>query len=397
MGALRILGNMLWHVPFLGFLQAFMTFIAGCLFMATVIGAPIGLGLIEYSKFLLWPFGKAMVSKNDLNIKQNETWKKFSFVIMILYLPFGIVLCVLAAVQVAFVGITLIGIPSALVIAKSLGTFLNPVFKKCVHISVAEELEKRKANKEVEKYLGNSANEDVSHPLTNSAPIILSDEETSTGPAPQLLAQKHDEPVGESTPVSQETYLLPDEVEREAVVIPETEATPSSHKEESSAGPNKLVIVFVAIAIVFGVFGAIFGFNKWQSTSKYKVNQAEAAIFINNWCSVQSNKEMGQYANLYAPDFQGIKRTKSGKTHYYNCSEWLSDRSKLYKRVRYLSVTADNIAVKDFDSGSQLTTVQFTQRYSSDRYNDQGTKLVKLRKAVDGSIRIANEEMLSSY
>lgn len=395
MGALRILGNMLWHVPFLGFLQAFMTFIAGCLFMATVIGAPIGLGLIEYSKFLLWPFGKAMVSKNDLNIKQNETWKKFSFLVMILYLPFGIVLSLLAAVQVAFVGITLIGIPSALVIAKSLGTFLNPVFKKCVHISVAEELDKRKANKEVDKYLGNNPNEDVSHLPTNSAPIILTDEQTpSEEPAPHLLAQKENEPINESASVSQETHLLSDEVEREAVGTPRTEATPSSHKEESSAGPNKLVIAFVAIAIVIG---AVFGFNRWQAISKFKVSQAEAATFVSNWCAFQSNRKIGEYANLYAPDFQGIKRTKSGKTYYYNCSEWLRDRSKLYKRARYLSITAENVSVKDFDSGNKLTSVQFTQRYSSDRYNDQGTKLVKLRKSVDGSIRIAHEEMLNSY
>ncbi len=44
--------------------------------------------------------------------------------------------------------------PVALVIAKSLGTYLNPVNKKCVSSAVSDELERRKGSAEVEKYLG---------------------------------------------------------------------------------------------------------------------------------------------------------------------------------------------------------------------------------------------------
>jgi hypothetical protein len=45
--------------------------------------------------------------------------------------------------------VTIINIPVALVIAKSLGTYLNPVNKLCVHSAVVEEIERRKAKAEV--------------------------------------------------------------------------------------------------------------------------------------------------------------------------------------------------------------------------------------------------------
>jgi uncharacterized membrane protein YccF (DUF307 family) len=50
--------------------------------------------------------------------------------------------------------LSIIGIPVALVIAKSLGTVLNPVNKVCVPAAVAEELERRKASADVAKYVG---------------------------------------------------------------------------------------------------------------------------------------------------------------------------------------------------------------------------------------------------
>lgn len=48
----------------------------------------------------------------------------------------------------------LITIPVAIVIAKSLGTTLNPVNKVCVPVAVAEELERRKASALIERHVG---------------------------------------------------------------------------------------------------------------------------------------------------------------------------------------------------------------------------------------------------
>ena len=147
---MRALGNVLWHFPFLGFISAALTYLWGLILTATVVAAPIGLGLIEYGKFLFAPFGKEMIKKDDLQIEQNEKWKAYATVVSILYLPFGILLVILAAFQVFFVSLTIVGIPVAIVIAKSLSTYLNPVNKVCVRSEVAAELGRRAAENEID-------------------------------------------------------------------------------------------------------------------------------------------------------------------------------------------------------------------------------------------------------
>lgn len=150
---MRVLGNILWHIPFMGFLSALVTFIIGGLFIITVIGAPIGLGLIQLSRFLLTPYSSAMISNKDLNVNNNKLWQSFSLIIRILYFPIGLFLAFVTIFQIAGLFITIIGIPVAIVLAKSLGTFFNPVNKKCVPRSVKKELEQIKAKKQVSKYL----------------------------------------------------------------------------------------------------------------------------------------------------------------------------------------------------------------------------------------------------
>lgn len=151
---MRTLGNILWHFPFFGFVTAIGVYLFGLILTVTVVAAPIGLGLMEFGKFLCLPFGNAMVSKSDLNIEQNEAWKAYSTLIMVLYIPFGIVLAFLAVLQVVASFVSIIGIPVALVVAKSLGTYLNPINKKCVHQAVLDELERRKAQVEIARQLG---------------------------------------------------------------------------------------------------------------------------------------------------------------------------------------------------------------------------------------------------
>lgn len=151
---MRTLGNILWHFPFFGFVTAFITFIIGGIFVLTVIGAPIGLGLIQLSKFLLTPYSSAMISKKDLNVEQNKLWKSFSLVIRILYFPFGLFLATVTIFQIGMLFITIIGIPVALVLAKSLGTYFNPIHKKCVPIAVKDEIDRRKASAQVAEHVG---------------------------------------------------------------------------------------------------------------------------------------------------------------------------------------------------------------------------------------------------
>ncbi len=142
---MKTIGNILWHIPFLGFVSATMTYLLGLLLTITVIASPIGLGLMEFGKFLFWPFGNAMVSKSDLGIKRNIAWKSYSILVRIIYFPVGLLLTILNAIQIVGLFISILGIPVALVLAKSLGTYFNPINKKCVPSGVISELKSRKA------------------------------------------------------------------------------------------------------------------------------------------------------------------------------------------------------------------------------------------------------------
>ena len=150
---MRKLANIIWHVPFLGFLNSFFTFILGSILVLTVIGAPIGLGLIQLSKFLLTPFSSEMVSKKDLNKEQNKLWNTYGIIVRIIYFPFGLGLAIITIFQIALLFITIVGIPVAIILSKSLSTFFNPVNKKSVPRAVAKELERRKAQVQLDKHL----------------------------------------------------------------------------------------------------------------------------------------------------------------------------------------------------------------------------------------------------
>lgn len=150
---MKTLGNILWHFPFFGFVTAILNYLLGLILTATVVAAPVGLGLMELGKFYFWPFGNAMVSKSDLNIDQNTSWKLYSSIVMIIYFPFGLFITVLNVIQVVGLFFSIVGIPAALVVAKAMGANLNPVNKKCVPSAVRDELERRKAQGYVDKYL----------------------------------------------------------------------------------------------------------------------------------------------------------------------------------------------------------------------------------------------------
>lgn len=149
---MKKIGNILWHFPFCGFISSFGNFVLGSILVITVVGAPIGLGLIQFSKFLLAPFSNVMVSKKKLDIKQNPLWKKYGLLIQILYFPFGFLMAISSLMSVVGLAVTVVGIPLAIVIAKSLSTYINPVNKICVPEAVASELETQKARQRLNRY-----------------------------------------------------------------------------------------------------------------------------------------------------------------------------------------------------------------------------------------------------
>lgn len=128
---MKTIGNLLWNILFLGFMTAASTWLLGALLTLTVVAAPIGLGLMQLGILLFWPFGNTMVSRSELidGKEQNVLWKTYSIVIAIIYFPFGLILAFCALIQAVCLCFTIVGIPVALVVFKSLSTFLNPVNK----------------------------------------------------------------------------------------------------------------------------------------------------------------------------------------------------------------------------------------------------------------------------
>ncbi len=146
---MRTLGNILWHFPCLGFLTALLHLLLGLLLVITIIGSPIGLGLIELSKFQMSPFTSVMIPGDRIEDNRSLLRRIFEAVIVIIYLPIGLILALATIIQIVLLVVTIVGIPAAIVLAKSLSTYFNPVGKKCVSRIYAEELERAEVRSKI--------------------------------------------------------------------------------------------------------------------------------------------------------------------------------------------------------------------------------------------------------
>ena len=124
-----------------------------------------------------------------------------------------------------------------------------------------------------------------------------------------------------------------------------------------------------------------------------KITESEINEFISDWASNQTNKNISGYVDKYDYSFQGVKRTKSGKTIYLTYSEWVADRTKMYEGAIGLSVTYSDLQVKLLSENT--AEVRFQQYYTSKKYSDEGLKIIKLLKK-NGIIKITNEELIYS-
>nr|WP_314381482.1 YccF domain-containing protein [uncultured Campylobacter sp.] len=64
---MRILGNIIWFFM-AGWILAILTYLSGLILTILVVTAPVGLGLMEYGKFLFLPFTNDMVRKNKSSL-----------------------------------------------------------------------------------------------------------------------------------------------------------------------------------------------------------------------------------------------------------------------------------------------------------------------------------------
>lgn len=147
---MRVLGNILWHIPFCGFLFALIYCIMGLLLCCTVILIPLGRGYFQMAKFMLAPFSYRMVSRRDLvwigRSTDGTAMAAFSLVIRILYFPFGLLAALSAVGLIVGEAVTIVGIPSAIVWAKLFSSIFNPINKVCIDRDDAELIARLKAD-----------------------------------------------------------------------------------------------------------------------------------------------------------------------------------------------------------------------------------------------------------
>lgn len=130
---MALLGNIIWFV--LGGWWNFLVYAAfGLLFCMTIIGIPIGKALFQYAKLMVLPFGKVIVKETELKGKDNvaAVRRVGGTIANILWLPFGVATFLANIGLMIVCAISIIGIPAAIVIARSCKFLLWPVGAKVV-------------------------------------------------------------------------------------------------------------------------------------------------------------------------------------------------------------------------------------------------------------------------
>jgi uncharacterized membrane protein YccF (DUF307 family) len=123
---MNFLGNIIWLI-FGGLMAAFGYFIGGIVLCITFIGLPWGVQCFKLAGFVLWPFGKKVVSDSDnmgcLNIFFNLVW----------ILCGGLYTAIVHIVMGAILCLTIIGIPWGRQHFKLIEVSLMPFGKRIIY------------------------------------------------------------------------------------------------------------------------------------------------------------------------------------------------------------------------------------------------------------------------
>jgi uncharacterized membrane protein YccF (DUF307 family) len=135
--------NILWFILG-GAIAALCWYLAAAIMALSIIGLPWARGCWEIGTMNLHPFGRDIVSVDELRgrIGAGEI---IGLIANLIWLPFGIVLAVLHVLHGAALFCTIIGIPVALQSFKIAGISLAPVGKRVVLREVAEAARQRGA------------------------------------------------------------------------------------------------------------------------------------------------------------------------------------------------------------------------------------------------------------
>lgn len=128
-------------------------------------------------------------------------------------------------------------------------------------------------------------------------------------------------------------------------------------------------------------------------TQKKTVILDEVSVkeLIRSWERAQDEHDFSSYAELYADEFYGIKRTPSGREYRYGYTDWLKDRKKMSAGI--VDVQVENVSVT---IEGDTATAAFLQHFNHRTFNDIGRKVMKIKK-YNTVLKIVFEEMRYSF
>ncbi|HEY7580909.1 MAG TPA: YccF domain-containing protein [Acetobacteraceae bacterium] len=143
---MRTLLNILWNVPGLGFVAAFLWALAGVLMAVTIIGLPWAKACFTLANYNLAPFGRELASRYDVTGRESVGTGGIGLLANIIwFLLAGWWLILLHAVAAGASAITIIGLPFAWAHLKIAAAAMAPVGKIVVPTQVAAQIDREKA------------------------------------------------------------------------------------------------------------------------------------------------------------------------------------------------------------------------------------------------------------
>ncbi len=266
---MRNLGNILWHFPLMGFMRAFAMLISGCACCLTIVLIPVGLGQFQLAKFYLWPFDRAVVTRQELAMLSGRSYSPdglmavLNVIARILYFIPGCVAVVSGAVAMVGEFASIIGIPAGLVESRILRVYFNPINKVCVPREVGDQIKMLKQRANINRYSAPGA-----APGTAAAPGFTRAgtppqappppfySETSSGTPPAVPCDTPKPPA-----YSAATTAVPVAQTQFQVLADRVVKTLSPHK------PGAMLLIGVAFVYLAGVIANIIDMASFSSYS----------------------------------------------------------------------------------------------------------------------------------
>ncbi len=148
---MRTGANILWFLLG-GWALALMWWFAAALMALTIVGLPWVRACWEIGVMSLMPFGREVVSHDELTGRSHAGLTIFRLVANIIWLPLGIILAVSHVLHGLLMFVTIIGIPFGLQDFKLAGISLFPVGKRVVTVELMQAARKTNAEAHLASY-----------------------------------------------------------------------------------------------------------------------------------------------------------------------------------------------------------------------------------------------------